>query len=381
VAPGGAGCAQAKDAEGAVAAHAREAAEAWRAGAEQGTIRNRSGDRYKPSALRGYEQALRTRVLPDLGGARLSDVTRADLQDLADRLVGEGLDASTIRNAFLPVRAIFRRAVARGEVAVNPTAGLELPAVRGRRDRIASAVEAEQLLAALPVGERALWATAFYAGLRLGEPPELGAAIELASLPAGDYAVGADTLVERKRVLDLHGAVLKGRLWPQLALRAACAFPYLLVEGTDIDRGPLHHNAIRGACLAAIDHGIALLRSGYQRDSALWIHRLAERCQEVEPAAERPAYAQRPRPKPGNETAERLLAAVPGISTASARALLVKFGSVAAVVAADPAEWLTVPGIGRGRARALEETFTLPRSPLAAADDRSQPLSSAVSSE
>ncbi len=150
---------------------------------------------------------------------------------------------------------------------------------------------------------------------------ELGAEIEIVSLPAGDYAVGAaDTLVERKRVLDLHAAVLKGRLWPQLGkLRAACAFPYLLIEGSDIDRGPLHHNAIRGVCLAVIDQGIALLRSGYQRDSALWIHRLAVRCQELEPAAERPAYAQRPRPKPGEETAEALLASVPGISTTSAR--------------------------------------------------------------
>ena len=43
---------------------------------------------------------------------------------------------------------------------------------------------------------------------------ELGAEIEIARLPAGDYAVGADTLVEPKRALDLHAAVLKGRLWP-----------------------------------------------------------------------------------------------------------------------------------------------------------------------
>jgi ERCC4-type nuclease len=192
---------------------------------------------------------------------------------------------------------------------------------------------------------------------------ELGAEVEIAALPAGDYAVGAETLVERKRVRDLHAAVLKGRLWPQLGkLRGACAFPYLLVEGTDLDRGPLHYNAVRGACLAVIDQGIALLRSGYQRDSALWIHRLAVRCQEVEPAADRPAYAQRLRPKPGDETAEALLATVPGISTTSARALLERFGSVAAVVAADPAEWLSVPGIGPERARALEETLTLRRS-------------------
>lgn len=211
---------------------------------------------------------------------------------------------------------------------------------------------------------------------------ELGAEVEIASLPAGDYAVGADTLVERKRVLDLHAAVLKGRLWPQLGkLRAACAFPYLLVEGTDMDRGPLHHNAIRGVCLAVIDQGIALLRSGYQRDSALWVHRLAVRCQEVGPAAERPAYAQRPRSKPGEETAEAMLASVPGISTTSARALLERFGSVAAVVAADPAEWLSVPGIGRERARSLAETFNLRRGALTTAYDRASALRSCDSPE
>ena len=200
---------------------------------------------------------------------------------------------------------------------------------------------------------------------------ELGAEIEISPLPAGDYAVGADTLVERKRVLDLHAAVLKGSLWPQLGkLRAACRFPYLLVEGTDIDRGPLHHNAVRGVCLAVIDQGIALLRSGYQRDSALWIHRLAARCQEVEPSAERPAYAQRPRPRPGDETAEALLSAVPGISTSCARALLAEFGSVARVVAAGPAEWLQVPGIGPERARALEQTFHFGRKAQVGAHDR-----------
>ena len=67
------------------------------------------------------------------------------------------------------VRALYRRAVARGEVAVNPTAGLQLPAVRGRRDRIASVNEADKLLAVLPAGDRALWSTAFFAGLRRGE--------------------------------------------------------------------------------------------------------------------------------------------------------------------------------------------------------------------
>lgn len=69
----------------------------------------------------------------------------------------------------MPLRAIYRRALALDEVAVNPTSGLELPAVRGSRDRIASPDEANRLIAATPTVDRALWAPAMYAGLRNGE--------------------------------------------------------------------------------------------------------------------------------------------------------------------------------------------------------------------
>jgi integrase len=147
----------------------REAADAWLAGARDGTIRTRSGDEYKPSAIRGYDAALRLHLFDDLGAAKLSEIGRADVQDLADRMLASSRDPSTIRNALMPLRVIYRRAVARGEVAVNPTTGLELPAVRGRRDRIASPEEAAALLAALDESDRALWAVALYAGLRRGE--------------------------------------------------------------------------------------------------------------------------------------------------------------------------------------------------------------------
>jgi integrase len=132
-------------------------------------IRNRSGDPYKPSAIRSYERALRLRVLPALGDARLSDVRLIDLQEFVDAMVADGLSASTIDVTLNPLRAIYRRALARGFVAVNPTQGLELPANRGRRDRIASPDEAQKLLVALPQGDRPIWATAMYAGLRRGE--------------------------------------------------------------------------------------------------------------------------------------------------------------------------------------------------------------------
>jgi integrase len=147
----------------------RQAAQAWLEGAKAATIRTRSGDRYKPSALRGYEAALNRQVLPELGVRKLADLSRLDIQDFADRLLAAGLDPSSVRNALMPLRAVCRRAVARGELAVNPTAGIELPAVRGRRERFASAEEAAALIQAVPKSDRALWATAFYAGLRRGE--------------------------------------------------------------------------------------------------------------------------------------------------------------------------------------------------------------------
>jgi integrase len=148
-----------------------EAADAWLEGARAGLIRTRSGDPYKPSAIRSYEADLRLRVRPELGYRKLADITRTDLQDFVDELVAQGLTPGTISGTILPLRAIYRRAVGRPDsgITVNPTTRLELPKVRGGRDRIASPEECARLLAALPAGDRALWATAMYAGLRRGE--------------------------------------------------------------------------------------------------------------------------------------------------------------------------------------------------------------------
>ena len=147
----------------------REASEAWLEGTRSGLIRTRSGDPYKPAAIRACDDALRLRVLPVLGSKRIGDVSRNDLQDLVDKLHAEGWAPSTISVSLLPLRAIYRRAVNRSEITVNPTTGLEVPAQRGRRDRIASPDECRRLLAALPAGDRPLWATAMFAGLRRGE--------------------------------------------------------------------------------------------------------------------------------------------------------------------------------------------------------------------
>jgi integrase len=146
-----------------------EAAQAWLDGARAGQVRNRSGDPYKPSAIRAYEQNLRLRVRPVFGERRIGQIKRAELQRFVDELVAAGHSPSTVQNTLLPLRAIYRRAVARGDVESNPTRGLEMPAVRRDVRYVTSPEQAERLLAALDGEDRALWATAVYAGLRRGE--------------------------------------------------------------------------------------------------------------------------------------------------------------------------------------------------------------------
>jgi ERCC4-type nuclease len=187
----------------------------------------------------------------------------------------------------------------------------------------------------------------------------LGVTVEVVSLRAGDYAIGA-MVVERKSMVDLHDSIVSGRFWRQTGkLRRATRYPFLMVEGPHLDDGPIPPKAIRGICVAAITRGIRLIRTEDRHDSAMWLYALAARTARAGPN-DRPIYAQRPRPTSTKEAAEAVLAAVPGISTVTARALLNRFGSVAAVAAADQNAWREVPGIGPDRARSLDETFNRP---------------------
>jgi integrase len=147
----------------------RQAWDAWLPAAREGLITNRSGNPYKPSTLRSYDQAMKQRVLGELGDRRLTDLTRVDWQEFVNGLRGT-INASTITVTMLPVRALYKQAEQTGVVANSPCRGLELPAVRGRRERYATPEEAAQLIAAVPrANDKAIWATAFYGGLRRGE--------------------------------------------------------------------------------------------------------------------------------------------------------------------------------------------------------------------
>jgi integrase len=150
-----------------------ETADTWVEMAQAGKILNRSGRPYKPSALRTIEQDIRLRLKPSLGVHAMSEIARADLQHHVGIWLAHGLSSSKVHGTVNAARVLWRDfdliTGADNLLPVDPTRGLRLPAVTGRRDRIATSDEARRLLAALDEEDRVIWATAMYAGVRHGE--------------------------------------------------------------------------------------------------------------------------------------------------------------------------------------------------------------------
>jgi len=146
-----------------------------------------------------------------------------------EALRAEGLSPSTIRNTIDPLRAIYRRAIRNGVVTVNPTTDLELETGRGRRDRIAGPQEAASLIAAVPEGDRAVWATAFYAGLRRGE---------LRALRWSDVDLGRSEIRVQRSWDDVEGVIdpkseTSARTVPLLAILRDHLDQHKLATGRD----------------------------------------------------------------------------------------------------------------------------------------------------
>jgi len=147
----------------------RDECEDWLERADRGEITTRSGQPYKPSVLRGFCADFNRYIYRDLGSMRVSDVRRIDVQRLLDGMRAKGLSGSKCRNVLVALKVVYRRVLEHDELTVNPTTNLRLPPPAGVRERVADPVEVNELLAVLPENDRALWATAAFAGLRRGE--------------------------------------------------------------------------------------------------------------------------------------------------------------------------------------------------------------------
>lgn len=257
----------------------RQAAEGWLAAAEAGVVTNRSGDPYKPSAIRSYEASLRLRVLDELGDRQFAQVTRGDLQRLVDQLVAQKLSPSTVQCSLLPLRAMYRRAISLDEVTVNPTTGLKLPAIRGGRDKIVTPQQAVKLIEALPTAhDRALWGTALYAGLRRGEL--LGLMWEDVNVKAGQIHVQRSWDIYEGHDVGPKSAVGRRKVPIASALKALLAAHRL-----ETPRSTGHVFGTTGTGVAAIGHVTKRADDAWRAANERLQANADERGEKVDPAA------------------------------------------------------------------------------------------------
>jgi integrase len=136
---------------------------------EAGTALNKHGRPYKPSAIRDLQGALEGYVQPVLGGHRLGDVRRGDVQRLVDQMTPEK-SGSRVRTVVNSIRSLYAWAQDRELVDHDPASRVRLPAMNATpRDRVATVSEVQTLLDALDPADALPYALAIYATARRAE--------------------------------------------------------------------------------------------------------------------------------------------------------------------------------------------------------------------
>ncbi len=126
----------------------------------------------RPSTIRDYRIVVDKALVPALGEASLEALTSGHIDTFRARLVAEGrLSARTINKYLALIHGILKRAQRVYGLSANAAAGVERqPTRRSGEFHVLSAAEVEALVrSAASSHDAALFATASYAGLRLGE--------------------------------------------------------------------------------------------------------------------------------------------------------------------------------------------------------------------
>ena len=180
-----------------------------------------------------------------------------------------------------------------------------------------------------------------------------GAALEIAHLAVGDYAIGDRVLVERKTTRDFVNTLVDRDLLGQLrSLADAVPRPVLVIEGPDLfGQRNIHPNAIRGALAAiAVDMGVTLLYTADENETAELLLVLARR--EEGAHGERKVHPRKTQ-RSAREQQEYVVSSLPDVGPRTARLLLDEFGSVLGVFTASQEALEAVPGVGEKTAQRI----------------------------
>lgn len=185
---------------------------------------------------------------------------------------------------------------------------------------------------------------------------ERGVRIRSQTLPTGDYAVSDRVLIERKGAADFVASIKDGRLADQLPRLAKAERAVLLVEGDPfaIPSG-LPPAAIAGAIAAAVaDHRVSVITVPDAQAAADLLVSLARR--EQRQGVTRALRIDKV-PLAPDAQLRFVLEGLPHVGPVTARHLLQRFGSIAALAEAPLESLLETPGVGPETARVIHDLF------------------------
>ena len=186
--------------------------------------------------------------------------------------------------------------------------------------------------------------------------------VSVRRLPAGDFAIGSQILIERKTNVDFIASAVNGRLFRQAGLLTRRAErPIVILEGNPAELQQLtNEGSYRGLLLAlSVGFRIPVIGTSDLRETAIVIRHMAAQeskrearrrrrqgTHALEPKAEEKSTTKHSgRRQPLPETIE-ILCAVEGIGRARAEALARHVQGVAELAKLGVGDLLAVPGIG-----------------------------------
>lgn len=136
-------------------------------------------------------------ILPKWRGTKVGQIEQGDVQDWVSDLAQTSLKPRTVRKIYFAFNGIMQQAIIEKAMAVNPCAGVKLPAASKVSRRYLTAVQVEALAAAADEGSSVVFTLA-YTGLRWGE---------LAALKVGNVDLLRGRLVIEQSVTEVDGVL------------------------------------------------------------------------------------------------------------------------------------------------------------------------------
>lgn len=173
-----------------------------------------------------------------------------------------------------------------------------------------------------------------------------GYEIEVRTLDSGDYLVGENCIVERKRNVDLFSSILDGRFFPQLQLMTESYERVVyIIEGDvhDTEHGFSKESIYGALSYLSVIAGASLIPSANAQETANLVATMGRHCQKglgyIPPLRVQ-------KPKDGITSKLYVLEGLPGCGGKKARDILTHFGTVGKALNATREEWLQMKGMG-----------------------------------